>query len=241
MKRPFHCCPIPRACLLILLALPVFCATVRAQVILSDFNSSLDGWQAYAFADPNTTVVYSANGGVGGTGAAILDEPANGANDYFVAAPKFTGDLSAYYGGTLSLDMKLNPAWDGSGEAAMVILTGTYNSSPLSIGYLPPTNQDPNAVSFTSYTFDLDTDTPWSLTTLSDFTSSTIATSAQIQSVLGSVTMMRVLGDWTDVQDHDILDNVQLTAAVPEPSSIVLSGLAGAAAICLHRRRRGEK
>jgi hypothetical protein len=210
---------------------------VYAQVISSNFNTNSDGWQAYANADPTTTVAYSAAGGTGGTGAIILQEPANGANDYFVAAAKFTGNLSAYYSGTLSFDFKLNPAWDSSSEAAMVILTGVYNSSALSIGYLPSSGQYPNASGFTTFTFNLDTTTAWALTNGSDFVTGTLATPAQIQSIMGTVTSLRILGDWTNSQDRDLLDNVTLTA-IPEPSiaATMVSGAALGFAILLRRR-----
>ncbi len=217
---------------------------IQAQTIISNFNSgTTDFWTAYANADPHTTIAYSPSGGVGGTGAIVLQEPANGANDYFVAPAKFTGNLSAYYTGTLSFDLMLNPAWDHSSEAAMVILTGTYNNSSLSIGYLPPSNQYPNAASFTTFALNLSTATAWGLTNTSspiDFVSGTLATDAQIQGILSNLTSIRILGDWTNLQDQDILDNVTLTA-VPEPSTYaVLAGLCALGCSMYRRRRRAE-
>ena len=73
----------------LVLAFLLLSGWVHAQVISSNFNADSEFWVAYANADPNTTVVFSAGGGTGGTGAIILQEPANGANDYFVAPAKF--------------------------------------------------------------------------------------------------------------------------------------------------------
>jgi len=225
-----------RASLRVVPALLLSIVWAQAQTVFSNFNANSDGWMPYTSADPNTAVIYSAAGGTGGTGAIILQEPANGANDYFVAATKFTGDMSAYYNGTLSFDMQLNPAWDSSAEAAMVILTGTYNSSALSIGYLPPSGQYPNATSFTTFTFNLNTSTAWALTSGLDFVTGTLATPAQIQSIMGSITSIRILGDWTNQHDLVVLDNVTMTA-IPEPS--VFAALFGGAALGLAISRRG--
>jgi hypothetical protein len=122
----------------------------------------------------------------------------------------------------------------------MVILTGTYLSSPLSIGYLPPSGQYPNASSFTTYTFSLNTSTAWALTNGSDFVTGTLATPAQIQSIMGSLTTLRILGDWTNSVDRDLLDNVTLTA-IPEPAvgAALLSGAALVFAIS-RRRKTGQ-
>jgi hypothetical protein len=51
------------------------------------------------------------------------------------------------------------------------------------------------------------------------------------------------LGDWTNVHDTDLLDNVTLTA-IPEPSTLafagVVGGVGGALALCRRRRRAGK-
>ena len=227
--------------LLLLLVVPA-----RAQYIISDFNSGSDGWTAYTQADHNTTVAWSASSGNGGSGGLTLVEPANGANDYFEAPSKFKGNLSAYYNGTASFDLQLNLAPAGA-EAAMIILSGLdANGSPLSIGYLPASSaQYPVTSGFTSYTLNLNATTAWTVVNSSDFTTATLATNTQIESVLSNVTDFRIMGDWSSQQDRDILDNVALqgVSAAPEPSQLTLFGLAGALA-CFsaawreYRRRR---
>lgn len=190
---------------------------VRAQSILSDFNLNADGWHAYTAADPNTVVVYTATGGTNGSGAIILQEPANGANDYFDAPAKFLGNQSAFYGGSLSFDLKLSLSWNGT-EADMVVLTGNGTS----IAYSAPQANWPVTTNYTSYSFKLDGTQGWTLAG-----SSTLATTQQISSVLGNLSDLRILGDWTNSQDNDLLDNVQF-APVPEPGTVSLLALGGA-------------
>lgn len=221
----------------ILLAIGLPILGLRAQFVVSDFNVNSDGWQKYAGADAATVLSYSATGGVGGTGAIVLDDPANGKDDYFLAPAKFLGNMSAYYGGTLSFDLKLNPNWSTVYTVAMVVLTGTYNLSPLSIGYLPPSGQYPNATNFTSFTFTLDPTTAWKHTDSNDLITGTTATTAEIQAVLGSLSALRIWGDWTTSPDHDVLDNVALTA-IPEPAAWVWAAVIGAAGVLLAARRR---
>ena len=129
----------------------------------------------------------------------------------------------------------------------MIILSGLdANGSPLSIGYLPASSaQYPVTSGFTSYTLNLNATTAWTVVNSSDFTTATLATNTQIESVLSNVTDFRIMGDWSSPQDLDILDNVALqgVSAVPEPSQLTLFGLAGALA-CFsaawreYRRRR---
>lgn len=214
--------------------------SLPAQVILSNFNVDSESWTAYGGADFGASISYSGSGGNGGSGAITLNDPANGQYDYFQAPAKFTGDLSAYYAGTLSFDLKLNPAWDSIAETAMVILTGTYNSSTLSIGYLPSTGQYPITGSFTTYSLALNNSTAWAVVNSSDFVTGTLATTAQIQAVLSTVSSMRILGDWTNSPDHVLLDNVTLTA-IPEPSVIAFVSVTGCAAGLLVSRRQRAK
>lgn len=219
------------------LALWLLTAAAQAQVVLSNFNVNDEGWLAYAGADPTTAVSYTANGGVGGTGAIILNDPANGKDDYFLAPAKFLGNMSAYFGGTLSFDLKLNPTWSTIYNVPMVVLSGTYNGSPLSIGYLPPSSAYPNATTFTSFAFALNTSIAWSHTTGADLMTGTLATPAEIQAVLGSLSALRIWGDWTGTPDHDLLDNVAL-AAVPEPAAVGIASVAGGLGMLLAVRRR---
>lgn len=226
-----------RARVLLFAVLTCLATQGRAQVITSNFNTDADGWTAYGGADLGATISYSGAGGNGGTGAITLNDPANGRYDYFLAPAKFTGDLAAYYGGALNFDLKLNPAWDSIAETAMVILTGTFNSGTLAIGYLPATGQYPTTGSFTTYSLALNTATAWAVVDSSDFVTGTLATTPQIQAVMSSISSLRILGDWTNSPDHVLLDNVTLTA-IPEPSALALVSAAGFGAGLLVIRRR---
>ena len=63
------------------------------------------------------------------------------------------------------------------------------------------------------------------------------ATPAEIQAVLGSLSSLRIWGDWTSSSDHDLLDNVALTA-VPEPAAAGIAIVAGGLGMLLAMRRR---
>lgn len=202
-------------------------AWLSAQMILSDFELGADGWHAYAGADPSTAVQWSATSGLNGSGGLTLVEPANGANDYWEAPAKFNGNLSAYFNGTVSFDLQLNFAPAGA-QAAMIILSGfDTNHSALSLGFLPASSsQYPVTTGFTHFSLQLSDLTAWAVVNSSDYATSTLATNAQIQSVLSNVTGFRIMGDWSFSQDRDVLDNVRLqAAAVPEPSAGLLLGL----------------
>jgi hypothetical protein len=225
-----------RARILLILACLFSALSLRAQVVLSNFNTNDEGWLAYAGGDPTTSLSYSSAGGVGGTGAVVLNEPANGQNDYFLAPGTFLGNMSAYYNGTLSFALKLDNSWGGA-EAAMVILTG----ASMSIGFLPASTANyPITTAFTVYTVNLNTTTAWVHTDASDMTTGATATALEIQSILGNLTSVRILGDWSNSPDHDLLDNVTL-AAIPEPSALEFASLTGLAGGLIAIRRRVKK
>ena len=58
--------------------------------------------------------------------------------------------------------------------------------------------------------------------------------------VLGSLSSVRILGDWTNSSDHDLLDNVTLTA-IPEPATTTLLGAMAVAIGAVVLRRRTTK
>lgn len=200
-----------------------------AQTVVSDFDSGLDGWLPYTAGRHDSTVAVSwdATGGLSGSGALVLNDPGSGADDYFTAPTKFLGNKSAYYGGTLSFDLKLTiPA--GGLEADNVVLTG----NGLSIAFA--VSPYPNTSAFTSYPISLVETSGWYLVG-----TTTAPTSVQMQQLLGNLTEFRIMGDWGLGAEAERLDNVRLSA-VPEPNTLALfaSGAIVLAAGQYLRRRR---
>lgn len=203
-------------------------ASARAQVVLSDFETGLDGWLPYTAGthDAAVSVSWNATAGVGGSGALVLNDPGTGADDYFVAPAKFLGDKSSCYGGTLSFALELTLS-AVSGLPENLLLTGGGLTIAASLSPAPTTG------GFTSYSLSLVETSGWHLAG-----TATAPTQMQMQSILGNLTEFRLLGDWGNGAEAARLDNVRL-AAVPEPSTLLLLA-AGGALIGLVRRRQSR-
>ena len=177
--------------------------------VVSTFDTDADGWYTrdlvgLATAPPGATssVTWDPAGFIQTTDT--LDWVA------FAAPAKFLGDKSAYYGGTLSFD--LGATWnDGVAYPNAVLYSGgnavAYVTSP------------PATVGFTSYSLPL-APGGWS------WNGATVATAAQIQSVLADLDGLFVSADWFSGADDARLDNVRL-AAVPEPASLAAMATLG--------------
>lgn len=207
---------------------------VQVASTFDDAGAGVDGWTAVG--DPvGGAPVYQATGGNPGGYAQVTDQGA-GLVMYWVAPAKFTGDLSAYFGGTLSYDMRQTPVTGlfipgAPGDVRIVgaSLTLVYDLPQLVAEY-------PQTV-FTTRTLRLDDQTPWHVGT----DTGALATNAQIQSVLGGVTDLRIRGEYSLNVDTNSLDNVVLASQpVPEPAtwSLLLGGAGLLAAA--RRRRHGE-
>ncbi len=214
--------------LLLSFAAPCFTVNAQAQIILSDFNSvatTTDGWQKYSGGDGGSSVSWTAIGGNGGTGGLVLNDAATGQNDYFDAPAKFLGNQSVFYGGTLSFDLLITSPVDLP-EADNVVLTGNGVSISYNLLSYPVTT------GFTSYSINLLENSGWFITG-----TSTAPSQSQMLSVLSNLTDLRILADWHNGPENDVLDNVQL-AAVPEPTRAALLLGCGALAFVRFARRR---
>jgi len=193
-------------------------------VILSDFSTGTDGWQT---GDMGVTGVAP----TGLTGTVNYDAAGQHIQTAdilawtgFLAAPKFTGDLSAFFGGTVSYDLR-DVDNDGVTVSYVNILLVGAGSERIYIRTPPPSTS-----AFTHFAFSLDTGSGW-LDKVG-----VIATEAQIRSVLGSVSAVYVSADWKTGPDDSRLDNFcvrtvderacgQGVGTVPEPSHLALAGL----------------
>lgn len=201
----------------------------QAQIVLSDFNSAAlttDGWQKYSGGDGGSSVTWSASGGDGDSGCLVLNDAASGQNDYFAAPAKFLGDQSIFYGGTLGFDFKITSSVELP-VADNVILSGNGISIACALPVTPVTT------GFTTYSLSLLPSSGWYMI------GTTIApTQTQMQGLLTSLTDLRILADWHNGPESDILDNVHF-AAIPEPNTGALLFLGcGALAFAGNARRR---
>lgn len=210
------------------LLLPGF---LQAQVVLSDFSAGVDGWQKYSGGDSGTTVAWTSTGGTGGGGGLILNDAAQGINDYFDAPAKFLGNQAGFLGGSLSFDLEVSQLpLDNIGSPNNdypdgVVLTATIAGNPVAIAHrITPT---PVTTGFTSYALSLTDTSGWYVA--GGLYANTISP-GQMQIVLSNLTDLRILADWHNGVENNVLDNVQF-AAVPEPSILSLLSWAVAAAL----------
>ena len=133
----------------------------------------------------------------------------------FHAPTAFLGDDSAYYGGSLSFDMRILSG--DPGPWPMVVMS----NGTMTLQFITPT---PSFNVWQSFDIPLVGSAGWQIA--SGFGSGSIATVSQFQAVLSSVTLLSLDGDWSSGQDQVDLDNVGLNELVdaPEPSAALLLG-----------------
>ncbi len=183
----------------------------------------------------------------------VVTDPAS-----FASAPgDFLGDLSGYTGGTFSFDHRLFTEGtndDGIGPYAIIFISGDPNDLAAYGAVLPgPAAADTGWVTVSVNLTDggpgglipvsqIDLgafDPDYAGDTAESLSGGLLSTSASFNDVMSNVTQVLVSfelvdNNGTQVSEAGGIDNV--TLQVPEPTSVVLLGLAGALLI---RRRRG--
>ncbi|MCP5072761.1 MAG: hypothetical protein GY947_05620 [Rhodobacteraceae bacterium] len=172
-------------------------------MVTSTFDTGTDGWTS-----TNGTEVWNATYGFDGGG---LQASEGGTGTFwYEAGANYLGDLSDYWGGSLSFDLRREADNSEPGLAPDVTISG----GGLTMYY--DVAADP-------------TDT-WSTTTI-DFTSiggwtiagvNRLATMAEIQQILASVTEFRIRGEYVvgSVNDISYLDNVVVAESTAPPEFI---------------------
>ncbi|PCH69076.1 MAG: hypothetical protein COC12_09485 [Rhodobacteraceae bacterium] len=167
----------------------------------TDFSTGLSGWttsvgtQSYAAVDGNPDG--SLRGVEGGGGVW-----------YFVAPVDYLGNQEAFYGGSLSFDLRQDIATSQFDESD-VLLTGGGLTLALDVGANPGTG-------WTSYSASLALGGGWKIAN----TSGRVATETEIRSVLADLQSLQIRGEFVNgtAGDASNLDNVNMskTPVVPD-------------------------
>ena len=190
----------------------------------STFDVDADGWKM--IGDSTTSVPTFMPAGGNTDGYIHGTDQTTGGVWYWLAPTKFNGDNSASYNQTLSFDLRMR----GSGslfESSDVILEGAGTSLHYDFAMVPANT------SWTSYSVALNETAGWRFGSLSG----AFATQAQILSVLGNTSSLRIRGEFITGSDNGDLDNV-IMAAVPEPETyaMMLAGLGLLGAVARRRK-----
>lgn len=194
----------------------------QATMVEATFTSDAEGWGVTPDANLQASGWEGAQGNP--PGALCGTDHQNGLAWYFSGAEPFLGDLSGFFGGTLSFDLKVTPPQAGypgpvTEDIPDVAIVG--DSQSLLYFGLP---QTPDSDWYT-YSAELsvfggwylvDSSDPGSLRLLTPTTLGvTAATADAMQEVLGGVEHFYIRGEYAHGPDQACLDNVRLTSAVP--------------------------
>ena len=218
---------------LFLIALSSGLLTLNAGVIASNtFDAGVEGWSAVA-ADPgsagynivsSSAAVFQAAGGNPGGYAETGDLDTN--DTLFVAPGAYLGNLLAAIGGSLTYDLLYTGALDYDGNDLVIKGGGIVLAYNRPIPALSANN-------WTSLAVTLAPGAGWT-----NHSTSAAASLADFQTVFANVTDFWIMAEFTNgVVETTGLDNVVLTDAVPEPSTVFLFAT-GVALLAFGLRRR---
>lgn len=171
---------------------------------VSTFITDLEGWTttnaSQTFVDDEGNPAGSLRGNEGGDGTW-----------YFVAPDSFLGNMSAYYGGSISFDMKQDGTASQFDDTDLV-LTGAGLKLVLDVGDNPGTD-------WTSYSVNLALGGGWRLNSLTG----SVASEAQIRSVLADLETLWVRGEFVVGTSGDAsnLDNFGVTTQPVTPPEYI--------------------
>jgi hypothetical protein len=203
--------------------------------VVSNFNSSDEGWTIVSFGDLSTndysivgtyTPNYIASGG--NPGGYIQTTDPDGGDFTFSAPTSFLGNQSAATG--LSYDLLYLDTVNYQTTDVMLVGNGErllYHTIP---PFVPGTSWLTNSLSFSP-------SASWTVGT----TTGAAATTGDFQNVLSDLTGIYIRGEYAFGPDNTGLDNVVLiggSSAVPEPGSLTLMTIALVTGTALMRRGR---
>jgi len=174
--------------------------------IRASFDTAIDGWSLRAFGtdaniynvDPGLASQVTWDPAGGHPGGAIARQDFIGQTDYFETPAAFHGDLSEYYGGTISFDLR-DSSSDGPFNAPLLLLQGG--------GSMWRYDGGPNvATGWTTFRAPLSASAPgWTLVS-----TGAAATEAALRQSLGATTGLWLRAEFSNAQDNSWLDNVVL-------------------------------
>ncbi len=200
----------------------------------STFDSDADGWtglttdgsSSWSVVSSGLTPAFSSDGAP--DGSIVLADP-DGQWSYFSAPSKFLGDQSAALSGSLQFDSRYVIPGTSYANEAEVVLKGAGLTLVYDI-----TNSLP--VSWTHFDVAL-TSGAWRI---SDTFSGALATDAQMLAVLSNLDSLWINAEhFTPIQESIALDNVNLSAPIPEPETYAML-LAGLGLLGFTARRRKQ-
>ena len=212
-------------------------APAGATTVSSTFDSSNQGWSVGDIGPsvPPPGIVGAAGWNASGGNPGGYISTTDVANIVaFLASSSYTGNLSAFHGGTLTFDLQDLDGNDSVDYPAVVIYTSTG-----SIAYDAP----PPGTTWTSYSVPL-TASGWTEYLGGENTGGTPLTEAQFVTALSNVTALAIEADWHNGADLTGLDNVILSTgasgAAPEPSTwaMMIIGLSGLGLVSRRRLSR---
>jgi len=179
--------------------------TAITPIATSTFDKGDDGWTTTFDARCQPTPCYTATGGNPG-GAIYSEDALQGVPFYFIAPPKFLGNVSRAYQQHLTFDMRQSIRDRTPTNYPDIVLVGAGGTQ---LVFDTPNN--PHVV-WGNYDVPLTPTTGWHKGTIAG----PRPTAAEMQAVLGALTALRIRGDYIYGQATCFMDNVVLGgSAVP--------------------------
>ncbi len=190
-------------------ALKGACAAIAASLLLgasafgsiiSTFDADTEGWSKLPGSDANSSVIWVETGG-NPDGYMLYNEVGAGFVDFVNAPAAFLGDLSAYYAGTLSFDIRTNTLSNPTNFSWQVELHGGGMTLGYQLSNPSPVNQWHHrnmVLTETAGWFNINTGLP--------------PTQAEMLAVLSDVTALDLLTDYRNGPEQVSYDNVSVSA-----------------------------